>query len=684
MKRKAIAATGLVALVLLGLHGGAVAQVETGHEPEPGDPVATVSDLVDGMDFVNRGTGSVEPSGPRGTSWSSLVGVRLTVGDDIDLRLLDTLVASTTDHDRVGAPQNFSRGEASVAAVYVRDTIRDVHGGPAHVPDRFEGESFNGENQQKYCLDPMPTACVGEQVVLFPEADIPLAGIRWDDAHEHTAGVIGLAEAVAEETGARQDEDGNLVVPLPTGDQPLVVGTGSLITGLLHPAGIDTRMTPEGGLAEIDSSVKSLVMLDGLTAMQNGGPGSQTARVSGDLAEAETRTLKIEQMTLLQTDALLRLLGLNSDQLPDETLAQLADALGLHTGDFVATVAGARNWDTVAEMQEGLHALQDAVVNAFGTGASCDLIDELIRGEYGFDPYEVAEQYGIDRPDCLGLTGALDHFVAAVNQLQVDLHDALVKSVGEEAVVSVADVQAGVSARATVAGRPLAGAGLSGGIHRLRVTGLEQELNVQDNADAWNENEEILNTELNGFLEVLGPEFHDVVRIRLMPSVTQAGRIVDGKYLQAEAAMALLKVYVNPPSRDAVERAARDLADTGSGGGGGAEGSLLGRAGVGDPIIITVGEMAAMAEHTNGSDLPLPPGCQDPDGDCDAGHLLTTTWDVERGWGPGGPGTGTNLPRTGGSSGTLPIGVAAGLSVGAYAMRRFLGRPGRPAPGETT
>lgn len=668
--------------------------------PTPLDPVfEDVLDAIDGIDDVNNGAGSVDVSGARGTAWTGTSIARLTVGDDIDVRALDTLVMSTTDRERLRVPRNFGRGQAAPVSVYVRDQVDDGRGGPAVVPSVMYGESFEGENVQRYCVDPAPGACVGEQVVKFPEQALPLdAGVDWDEVSDIAKAVLTLAGAVRDEgmnavldamhpfdpPGTYTYEGGKLVVPLPTGQQSLVVDTGDIVDGLLQPAAISTSMQTSGANARVESSIKTLEMLQGLSVLQEAGPGHQDAAVNGRGATAETKLAKIDQMTVLRTDALLELLGINSDMLPDETLAALADALGINTTRLLDTVRNAQKWGSVAELQRGIAALKDALDDFAGTG-TCDLIDDLIRAKRGFDPWERAKEYGIPPPNCLGVTGALSHFTAAVSKLTEDLHAALLSALGDEAVVSLTKLNASVAAAASVTDdRVTQGGGVAGGIQRIRAAGAETELDVNADADTWNNGEAVLNAALNEFLGVLGPEFSDIIRVRLMPSLVQKGEIIDRRYVRSRAEVTLMKVFVDLPGRDAVEQALGNLLEGsplgglvgGGGGGGGGGGTLpLGRADFDDPITISIGQMSAVAEHTlPGRTLDPPPGCDDPTAACDS-TLLTTSWDPETGWGPGGPGSSTDLPRTGGASGSLPIAAAAGMAASAVALRRFLARP---------
>jgi len=302
------------------------------------NPAEELQDLVNGVNIVNSGSGAIDVSGARGTAWSSVVGVRLSVGDDVDLRILDTLITATTDHQRLEANKNFARGEASIATAFLRDEVYDPKDPNRHrdIPERLYGESFEGENTQNYCLDPMPEACVGEQPLKFPPASTPLNGsIDWDGLSRDVQGVVSLITGVKEEFEKELGSPkvprkvGDIVLPIPSGQQAFQVDAGVLVDGLSRPASIETRMTPNGSFAGLESSIKRLVMFGGLSSMQEAGPGSQRSSVDATAAQSETKLLKIEQMTVLQTDALLTLLGLNSDQLPDETLASLADAMGI-------------------------------------------------------------------------------------------------------------------------------------------------------------------------------------------------------------------------------------------------------------------------------------------------------------------------------------------------------------------
>ncbi|HLG00134.1 MAG TPA: hypothetical protein VI916_06660 [Acidimicrobiia bacterium] len=650
------------------------------------NPIETIEDVADGIDFVNSGSGSTNVDGPRGTAWTAVTLVKVTAGSDVDFRAVETLVRATTDHEAIGVPKNFARGQASMVR------FATANGPSVAFPQSpLHGESYSGRNEQNYCVDPIPTACVGEQLVQFPVTSLDGGTIDWDGLTRDSSGLLGFLGAVAGELsgGAGSDGNGDLVVPLPTGSQPLRIGTGSLIDGVFSPAAIRTSMhRSTGAHARLESSIENLVMFDGLSSFQGAGPGSQTVQIDGNLADAETKLAKVEQMTVLQTDALLDLLGLDSSQLPDETLAQLADALGIHTGRFAQSIAGAANWKSVKELQAGVASLRASVLDAVATGAACDVIDDVVQGKGGFDPYERAEGFGIDRPDCLGLTtGAVDRFVNAIHQLQADLNAALVRSVGEEAILSLSDLSASVKATASVADDDLMqGTGAAGGIQRIRAGGVERTMDVLGDADLWNGAEADLNTELNAVLGIVSPLFHDVVRVRLMPRFVEEA-VVEGDYLRSHTDMTLMKVLIDLPSVADVEQAAAALVSGAGGvspsvggGGGGAPGlvgrPVAGRADVSDPIEISIGELSADAWHTNpGRTLDV---CREGVKTCKSAINRTNSWDPKAGWGPGSGSSSTNLPRTGGASGNLPIAAAGVLMSVAVTFRRCLARAGRP------
>lgn len=680
------------ALVVLGLAAGPAGAVQVGDEPgPPSDPGGALEDLVDGMDGVRSGAGSVSFAGARGTAWTTVRGVQVVGGNpdepDLDLRLLDTLVATTTDHQRLGTPKNFARGEASLGSFFMRDVLHK-DGRPVLVPsDRLHGESYEGTNSQRYCVDPSPETCAAEESVQFPTSatELRVGDIQWEDTNQDVRAVVGLIGAAAGEannsTGGNLNEnaDGDVVVPLPSGTQEVVAGAGAVIDGMVQPASIDTTMVPAGGSASVQSAVKRLEMLAGLAAITNAGPGRQATFAGIDGAGAETALFKIEEMTVINTDALLRLLGIDSSQLPSETLAGLADALGVHTGRFVGAVAGARNWDSVRELNAGIRDLK-AAARSLTAGGACDLIDEALKA--------TAEKAGITPPNCLDLLGTVGRFAAVVDQLQRDFLGMLATTVGEESVIAVTNVNASVGTFAQVRpdGSTVLSAETGGGIETIFAAGSTTTLDLESNAGAWNANEENLNAALSDFLGVLGPEFENVLRIRLVPSLSEKPQTVAGTYARATSHLELMKVYVDLPGPAAVAEAVKRLlaaaeeapgtvstpVDGALPGGGGGLGGVLPRAAVNDPMTITIGDLTAQSEHMH-------PGvvlkCDEADGVCDSSNHGSRPWSPGEGFNasPGGPSQG-DLPRTGGSWGSTPVFLAGALGAFAMGIRRWLAR----------
>ncbi len=607
-----------------------------------------VDDGRDEDDFVPGGVldgdKRTDGSGPGdldgyGTSRSHVTGVQVRAGD-LDLRLLDSDMLSTLDHERADVDMNKAFGTfvaASLSGGAALDAQFEDAGVGRTLPDPpWVAETDGGSDREAF--DELP--------VLIPEADTPLGKIDITGAKNGARDLLAWA---CTDTGVcADDQDPGL------GGESLVgFAQGAILDALVRPGTIDSTMDQTGGTAEGRIEVSKAVMLAGLSEIIDAGAGDLTAGATEDVARASARGVKIDSMTVVKLEPLLGLLDLPLDMLPTPVQGLMADALGINP---VGLLNAANDFDSVDEMRAAIDETIAEIKEQLGLGVTCDLVDTELKQRWT----KTAGQFGIEPPDCLGVLDALDTFLAAFETLQDDFENALDSALSNAALVAVNELWIGGGVEASLGedGVPEFGEGTHAGISSIKV-GAEHVTNVElvDNTDMWNQWEQTVNDRINEVLGVLGPEFQDIVRIRLFPEVVQQTGI-DGQYATAETRTTVMRTSIDLPSIDA-DALLGELT-----GGGGTDG-LLGRGDVTEPITIDLGRFEASAEHSRPG---VDPVCT---GTCDDSKRINRVFDPNTGDFRPGSDPDEGLPRTGAASGTVPLAVTVGLAGAAYLLARL-------------
>lgn len=604
--------------------------------------------VLDG-DKRTDGTGPGELDG-FGTARSHVTGVQVTAGD-LDLRLLDSDMLSTLDHERAGVDMDKAFGTfvaASLSGGTALDAEFEDAGVGRTLPDPpWVAETGGGSDREAF--DELP--------VLIPEADTPVGKIDISGAKD---GAQDLLDWVCTDTGVCADDaDSGL------GGESLVgFARGAILDALVRPGTIDSTMDRTGGTAEGRIEVSKAVMLAGLSEIIDAGAGDLTAGATEDVTRASARGVKIDSMTVVKLESLLGLLDLPLDLLPPTVQAVMADTLGINP---VGLLNAANSFESVDELRAAIDDTAAEVKEQLGLGLTCDLVDTELKQSWR----NTAGHLGIEPPDCLGVVDALDTFLAALETLQDDFENALDSALSNAALVAVNELWIGGGVEASLGkdGVPEFGEGTHAGISSIMV-GAEHVTDVElvDSTEMWNEWEQTVNDRINEVLGVLGPEFQDIVRIRLFPEVVhQTG--VEGRYAVGETRTTVMRTTIDLPSIDA----GAVIGELTSGGG---TDGLLGRGDVTEPITIDLGRFEATAEHTRPG---VDPVCT---GTCDGSKRINRVFDPDTGDFRPGSDPDEGLPRTGASAGTLPLAVMTVLVGAAYGLSRLSRRPTiEPPPG---
>lgn len=683
----------LVSTMVMGAVAAAPAMAANrGAEPTPPTVPPVGNDTPLGDDRIVEGEG-VAPG--TGTATAKITGVRLWA-PDLDVRVLDADMLATLDHDRAGTAADLSKGYFVAASMGLGDDAPsravEQFDLPMSVPHpAYEAEARKGEHIEQFQEFP----------VLLPETDTPLGSINWEEMAGHAGDVLNWLC-----TEATPACDLNAAQPL-NGGNALGLTQGSILDGILEPGRVHSQMNGQGAAASANSSLRQLVMMSGLSILEDAGLGDLEAVVTEEETNAVTRGLKMRSMEVLRLGALLDLIGLSADQIPDPVLAGMLDALGVNPTRLLDAATG----DSVTDLYNSLFATIDDVTANVAGNTSCGLLDDGRLAAWA----EEASRFDVAAPDCLGL-GGLQEFLDALERVADDFVTAIHEAAQDAALLEMSNVWASTAVMASIdpEGRPSWGSHLDGGISEIAVGAHSLGgIDLRLPAETWNEREEAVNRQLAEVFGVLGPEFTDIVRIRLVPEWVEE-QTVDGNYAAGRARLVLANVMVDTPEVDPaavvghlqteaenlldgvlddlfgplgggapdvprVDLGPVDLVASRPGGsGGGAVPGMLGQTAPGQTLTLTIGEFDVMAEHTRPG---VEPNCQGGCGD-DSSKRVNRTWDPETGRFVPGGGGGTppdgSLPRTGGL-GTGPIGVAAVLTAAAWALGR-LNRRSQPAP----
>lgn len=566
--------------------------------------------------------------GARGTGDASITGLSVDVGDLASIDLVELSSLATRDADRAGVTQDLAEGTLSLAGVALSD---------------FAEQS----------IPPEP-------ITVRRSADNP--GSDEDSRAAQTLRVPGdvSAPSVAADRGSVIDLVNSLA-----GSSAPAIADGGVLVGSLEPLDLqavfdDVQAAFSGGSRVADASA-----LGGLVSLDGFGVTEQESWSEVDQAGAAIRGASLDELTVLDLEAFLHLLGLSLDDLSLAHLTALAGELGLDPtgtlGDLDLSTFD--TWEAVrAQLDETRSDLQELI----DLGDTCDALTDPLGDLLG--------DVGVV---CDEVEGALDD----VTDLLDDLLDAVEGVLSGAALLTIEDVAGEVQTVAEVdeTATALTSAIARGSVGDIKVGDVSiGSIDVDLTQDPlstlqseWNELGVDATEALDDVVGTLGSAFEGLVEVQAVPVAVQNTGI-DGQYATAEARLSLLKVVVTlpgslPDPTDLVEglddggttttsstTTTTLLPDLGLISSVRPVGEALGQSvPLGQSVTVEVGVLSASAEHTR--EVEITSGGEN------------RTFDSRTGFGDG------PTPRTGGETGLVLL-IAAVLVTAGWFGRRALAR----------
>lgn len=566
--------------------------------------------------------------GARGTGDASITGLSVDVGDLASIDLVELSSLATRDADRAGVTQDLAEGTLSLAGVALSD-FAELSIPPEPITVRRSADNPGSDEDSR-----------AAQTLRVP-GDVSAASVAAD-----RGSVIDLVNSLA-------------------GSSAPAIADGGVLAGSLEPLDLqavfdDVQAAFSGGSRVADASA-----LGGLVSLDGFGVTEQESWSEVDQAGAAIRGASLDELTVLDLEAFLHLLGLSLDDLSLAHLTALAGELALDPtgalGDLDLSTFD--TWEAVrAQLDETRSDLQELV----DLGETCDeLTDPLgdLLGDAGVVCDELEE--------------ALDD----VNDLLDDLLDAVEGVLSGAALLTIEDVAGEVRAVAEVdeTATALTSALARGSVGDIKVGevsigSIDVDL-TQDPLSTlqseWNELGVDATEALDDVVGTLGSAFEGLVEVQAVPVAVQNTGI-DGQYATAEARLSLLKVEVTlpdslPDPTDLVEglddggttttsstTTTTQLPDLGLISNVRPAGEALGQSvPLGQSVTVEVGVLSASAEHTR--EVEITSGGEN------------RTFDSRTGFGDG------PTPRTGGETGLVLL-IAAVLVTAGWFGRRALAR----------
>lgn len=588
--------------------------------------IAAAAAIIAVMGTVAAPAGAAE--GARGTGDASITGLSVDVGDLASIDLVELSSLATRDADRAGVTQDLAEGTLSLAGVALSD---------------FAEQS----------IPPEP-------ITVRRSADNP--GSDEESRAAQTLRVPGdvSAPSVAADRGSVIDLVNSLA-----GSSAPAIADGGVLAGSLEPLDLqavfdDVQAAFSGGSRVADASA-----LGGLVSLDGFGVTEQESWSEVDQAGAAIRGASLDELTVLDLEAFLHLLGLSLDDLSLAHLTALAGELGLDPtgtlGDLDLSTFD--TWEAVrAQLDETRSDLQELI----DLGDTCDALTDPLGDLLG--------DVGVV---CDEVEGALDD----VNDLLDDLLDAVEGVLSGAALLTIEDVAGEVRAVAEVdeTATALTSAIARGSVGDIKVGDVSiGSIDVDLTQDPlstlqseWNELGVDATEALDDVVGTLGSAFEGLVEVQAVPVAVQNTGI-DGQYATAEARLSLLKVVVTlpgslPDPTDLVEglddggttttsstTTTTLLPDLGLISSVRPVGEALGQSvPLGQSVTVEVGVLSASAEHTR--EVEITSGGEN------------RTFDSRTGFGDG------PTPRTGGETGLVLL-IAASLVTAGWFGRRALAR----------
>jgi hypothetical protein len=433
----------------------------------------------------------------RGTASVSLHGVSVSLGD-VSVDLIEASSRATRDSARHSLERDHARGELRIARAGLAGHQVFVPASPftVHADGRDAGPSRSSYGSLAF--------------------DIPDGGAA---TPADADGVVQIVNALA-------------------GASAPTLAKGLVASGASRPVDLEASFGATGARVQGASEVDRVDALAGLVGVRSASLAEQSAWSDGETTGATARALSVESITVLDTGALLRLLGVDLDGLSLATLAALADGLGLPVeGTLDGTpLSGFGSWSDVST---SLNQAADTLDAAVDSAAPCGLLPSATTS--------VLSTLGLT---CSGTVTAVQGVLTDVTDRLRDATGVVSALVDGAPLLSVSDLGVSVHAVAAVSekGEALTSAQASGSVGQVTV-GRHQlgGLSLESGEAAWDLLRDATNGRLDSVLEVLGPAYAGLVTLDAVPRFVQTTG-VNGNYAQARAEASLFSVTVTLPS----------------------------------------------------------------------------------------------------------------------------------------
>lgn len=592
--------------------------------------VAAAAALAALIATVSAPAGAAE--GARGTGRASVTGLSVDVGDLASIDMVELNSLATRDADRAGVSEDLAEGTLSLAGVALSDLpAQSIPPDPITVR-RSAGNPGSDEDSR------------AAQTLRVP-GDVSAASVAAD-----RGSVVDLVNSLA-------------------GSSAPAIADGGVLAGSLEPLDLQAVFDDVQAAFSGGSRIADVSALGGLVSLDGFGVTEQESWSEVDQAGAAIRGASLEELTVLDLEAFLRLLGLNLEDLPLDVLVALADELGLDVDGTVGDLqlSAYDSWEALRSGLDDTRSDLELLVDE-----TCDDLTDPIT--------DLLDEAGI-------VCDSVDEALAEVNGLIDQLEDAVVGVLSGAALLSLEDVAGEVQAVAEVdetatAWTSATAVGRVGDIKvgDVSLGSIEADLSKESLSTLEGRIETLagaVNAQLDDALEPLGETYRgliDVLPVAVLEQQTR--RDIEGHYAVAEAALTLLRVRISLP--ETLEEV------TGLTDGGGDDGdsttttstttttllpdpgdlldvsnvrpisSVRGQV---DPlatsVTIEVGKLSAYADHTRDTEI--------------TGGGENRTFDSRTGFGDG------PIPRTGGET-DLVLLIAAVLVTGGWFGRRALAR----------
>ncbi|HEX2039207.1 MAG TPA: hypothetical protein VHF47_05680 [Acidimicrobiales bacterium] len=450
--------------------------------------------------------------------------------------------------------------------------------------------------------------------------------------------------------GQKQVTQGSVNLANPA---PGVTLPSAVVTGTIGLTSLSSNATATKSVSTIAGNVTNATLGGALAKLQ--GVSSTLTATAANTASETTRSVKVDQVVVLDLGAFLEGLGLSVLDLPVPTVTALLETLDLDVGSVAADAIV----DTVEDLNATIDTVQAQVTTLTNTGLGSGTVGSVVT-LVNNTPLGTL----IDTTTQATITNAtqlIAELQAVIDELQATLSDLLI---GAAEVLDGAPLLSVDGLEVTIGTKAADTTGnssttRSGKIGSVTVGGVTiPGVDLLATADKLKATVKSVTDELDGVLGTLDDDLAGMVSVVLFEEVAGAGVSTANGYVKAVQGITGLRATVTPPA------ALATIVD-----------GILALPGVGDVIAAATGPTSVPQLDGAMDDLKVALGTTRSlggGGSVRLAHVLGTSEFAAATSGTGGPGGGTgggtpgeadrSLPATG-RNGTLPLTALATLLV---------------------